>query len=63
MGSLSTWHWVIVAVVFFLILWPLGRIIKRTGRHPAIALLGIIPLVNVALLWWLAYSRWPSEKQ
>lgn len=48
---------IVLAVIIF---W---KIIGKTGRSGALALLGIIPLVNIGLLLWLAFSEWPIERE
>ncbi len=60
MGPLSLWHLIILALVMFAWIFPLWRIIDRTGRHPALALFGFFPLTALILLWWLAYADWPA---
>jgi hypothetical protein len=60
MGSFSMEHWLILlttAVIFVIQLW---RIVARTGHPGIMAILFLIPLVNIGVLWWLAYSKWPS---
>jgi hypothetical protein len=49
------------AIVFLLI--PYWRIFKKAGFSPALSLLMLIPLINVALLYYLAFTEWPSLKQ
>jgi hypothetical protein len=48
------------ALIVFLWIFPLWRIIGRTGRHPALALFAIFPLTALILLWRLAYTSWPA---
>jgi hypothetical protein len=60
MDEISAWHLLIGALIVFLWIFPLWRIIGRTGRHPALALFGIFPLTALILLWWLAYTSWPA---
>jgi hypothetical protein len=45
--------WVVVVGV------PTWRIVKRTGHDPFVALLSLVPVVNIVFLWWLAFSHWP----
>jgi hypothetical protein len=33
------------------------RLLRRGGHSPWSALLLLIPLVNVAFIWWLAFGR------
>jgi hypothetical protein len=59
----SPWHLALLPLLLFLWVYPLWRIIGRTGYPPAIALLAIFPAVGLILLWWLAFSRWPVEER
>jgi hydrogenase-4 membrane subunit HyfE len=51
--------WVVVTAV--LLLFPLWRIHKRAGLHPALSLLVLIPPFGILLSGLvLAISRWPA---
>jgi uncharacterized membrane protein YraQ (UPF0718 family) len=39
------------------------KIVGRTGYHPALAFLMIVPLANVVLLLVLAFSDWPIQRE
>jgi hypothetical protein len=40
---------------------PVWRIVRRTGRHPALALLIFFPGVGIILVAFiLAFGRWPA---
>ena len=52
---------VIFAIVFLLI--PYWRIFKKAGFSPALSFLMILPLVNVVMIYYLAFAEWPSLKQ
>jgi hypothetical protein len=52
---------VIISVVFVLILY--WRIFGKAGFSPALSLLMLLPLVNVVMLYYLAFGEWPSLKQ
>lgn len=54
-----------------LILFPLGavlfviptwRILQKAGFHGALSLLGLLPIVNMVLLWVFAFVKWPNER-
>ena len=49
-----------LAVLAILIAWPISRICRKAGFSPWLGLLGMIPVCNVILLWFLAYARWPN---
>jgi hypothetical protein len=38
------------------------RIVARTGHSGVIGLLMWVPLLNMVLLLWLAFSEWPIER-
>lgn len=62
MASLPAWQCLLIALaVVFLWVFPLWRIIGRTGRHPAISLLGFFPPTALIVLWWLAFAKWPKN--
>jgi hypothetical protein len=62
MDEYSLWHLVLFAVVVFLWVFPFWHIIGKAGYHPAISLLAIFPALGLILLWWLAFARWPIER-
>lgn len=35
-------------------------VIGRTGRSPYLSLLLLFTPLNIILLWWLAYTKWPK---
>ena len=47
MGDLPLQLWPIVLLFVFLWVYPLWRIVKRAGHHPAISLLGIFPVIGL----------------
>jgi len=61
----------IIALVFLLLI--LGsyffvgliwwKIVKKTGFHPALGLLMLVPLVNLVMLAVLAFREWPVREQ
>lgn len=40
---------------------PLWLILPRAGLNPYWALAAVIPLGLPALLWYLAFARWPGD--
>jgi len=50
MGEYSVWHFAIFALLVFLWVFPLWRIIGRAGYHPAISLFAIFPALGLVLL-------------
>jgi hypothetical protein len=42
---------------------PFWRICKRVGYSPWLSLLILVPLANLAFIYYLAFADWPSEKK
>lgn len=43
-----------------LFVWPMCRICSRAGFPAALGLLSVVPLLNVVLLFVLAFAEWPA---
>ncbi len=54
MGGLGFLIYVVLIVV------PFWKIFERTGHPPWLSLLMAVPLVNIGLLYWLAFKEWPQ---
>ncbi|MBV7457303.1 hypothetical protein KW843_22675 [Acidovorax sp. sif1233] len=67
MGTFSPIHWLIVALtvapLLALLMVPTWRILERAGYSGAWALLMFVPFVGFALLWVLAFVKWPNDTQ
>jgi hypothetical protein len=42
---------------------PYWKIYEKTGQAGPMALLQLIPLVNIVMLYVLAFSEWPIERE
>jgi len=53
---------VVMAIVAtgLIVAWPAGRICRRIGFSPWLGLIAVIPILNVILLWFVAFSEWPG---
>lgn len=47
-----------MVVVWAIVIVPFWQIFKKAGLTPALSLLMILPLVNLVMLYVLAFSRW-----
>jgi len=61
MNSFSVWHLVILVYVFGIVV-PCWRIASKAGYPGALALLALVPVLNVILLWLFAFLEWPVER-
>ena len=62
LSEFSPWYLVLLALLLFLWVFPLWRIIGKAGYPPFLSLLAIFPAVGLILLWWLAFARWPIKR-
>ena len=42
-------------------MYPLCKVTKKTGHHPLLAFLMLLPVVNIIILYMLASDKWPIE--
>lgn len=59
MGTFSILH-LLVLILMALPVWFFAKAVKKAGYSPWWALLGLIPIVNLVMLWVFAYAKWPS---
>ena len=52
--------WMILMAVIVVV--PFWNICKKAGYPGVISLLVLIPLVNIAFLYFLGFSRWPGQQ-
>ena len=60
MGGISIWQLLVVVVYVFIVVFPFWHIFKKAGFSPWLSLLMLIPLVNLIMLYVLAFARWPA---
>jgi hypothetical protein len=47
-----------IAVAALVVILPAARVLGRLGFSPLLGILAVIPVFNVILLWFVAYSSW-----
>jgi hypothetical protein len=52
---------IVVVVIPFLIVTPFWRIFKKAGFNPWLSILMVIPLANLATLWYVAFASGSAE--
>lgn len=40
---------------------PLYKLLPRAGMNPMWALVSLVPIAGIALLWVVAFRRWPGD--
>lgn len=61
MAGYGLGHWIFFAAMAALLLYPIGRILRRIGLSPFWCVVAIFPLVNLIGLWVLAFVDWPTR--
>jgi len=52
----------LVVIFSGFILWLGTRILDKAGFHKAYVLFLLLPVVNIIMLWYFAFSKWPNSK-
>lgn len=55
-------HWIWMLVIAIVAVIPVWRICQRAGYPGWLGLLILIPMVNLALLYFIAFANWPADK-
>lgn len=69
MGELlQPWHLLVLAILFVpvtvVVLPPFWVIFKKAGFQPILSVLMMVPLVNLVMLYVVAFSQWkPALRQ
>ncbi len=53
----------VLVVIILVIIVPAWRIVSKTGYPGVLSLLFLVPVVSIIMLFVLAFSKWPIEKQ
>jgi energy-converting hydrogenase Eha subunit B len=53
----------LIAVIAVVAVLPASRICAKAGYPAWLGALAILPVANVVLAFFLAFSRWPIERQ
>jgi hypothetical protein len=49
-------------LISVLVIIPFWRIFEKVGFPPALSLLTVVPIVNLVMLYIVAFSQWPSRE-
>jgi hypothetical protein len=60
MGGISIWQLLVVLIYFLLVVLPFWQIFRKAGFSPWLSLLMLIPVVNLVMLYVLAFATWPA---
>ncbi len=54
---------VLLPLLIAIFIVPGWRAVSKTGYPGALSLLGFVPFLNILLLLFLAFSKWPIERE
>jgi hypothetical protein len=60
MGNIGVPELLLLLLFFIFVVLPFWRIFGKAGFPPALALLMVVPLVNIVMLFVLAFASWPT---
>ncbi len=63
MESFSAWHGLVLLAIVILPIWLMSKVLAKAGLSGWWALIGLVPLVNLAALWVFAFAKWPRLPQ
>lgn len=65
MSGSSMWPFGPLMMLLFasLIVIPFWSIFRKAGYSPWLSLLMVVPVVNLGMLYFLAFSNWPKLKE
>jgi len=55
-------HWLWMLIFAIVVVIPVWRICQRTGYPGWLSILMLIPIANLLLLYFLAFSSWTPDK-
>lgn len=61
MAGYGSAHWIVFVIMALVVLYPIGRILRRIGLSPIWAILAFVPMLNLLGLWILAFVDWPRQ--
>ena len=48
--------------ISILVIFSFWFIFKKAGLKPVLSLLTVVPIVNLFMLYYVAFSKWPSRE-
>ena len=56
-------EFLIILMIVALYILPLWRIARKMGYPGLLAILALLPGINIILVYFLAFTRWPVERE
>ncbi|GAW87235.1 conserved hypothetical protein [Bathymodiolus platifrons methanotrophic gill symbiont] len=55
-------EYVLIFLFMLFTLWLGSKIVEKAGYPKLFVLCLLIPILNVAMIWFFAFSKWPNLK-
>lgn len=62
-GKIGLPELLVLIVVIVLIVLPYVKIFQKAGHSGWLAICMLLPILNIIILFWFAFSKWPIEQQ
>lgn len=62
-SAMGSGHWLWLLMIAIIVIIPAWRISQRLGYSGWMGLLILFPMVNLALLYFIAFTDWPVNKK
>jgi hypothetical protein len=62
MFEITALELLVVAVICGLVIWPFWKIFTKAGFSGWLSLTQIIPIVNLLVLFYVAFAQWPMHR-
>ena len=62
-GKIGFPELVVLLFILVIILLPYWKIFQKAGYSGWLAICMFIPIVNIVVLFWFAFSKWPIQVQ
>jgi hypothetical protein len=63
LGGISIWQLLIILIYLLAVVTPFWKIFKKAGYSPWLSLLILVPLVNLVMIYFLAFASWPALRK
>ncbi len=60
MPALGPAELIVLLLLTVLLVWPMWRICMKAGFPGPLGLMAIVPLLNLGMLFFLAFAEWPA---
>jgi hypothetical protein len=63
MPALGPAELIVLLLLTVLLVWPMWRICTKAGFPGPLGLMAVIPVLNLVLLFFLAFAEWPALRE